>query len=40
MIRLEMETDIEVFELKKQIIDLQSILDAGPLSENGEQRPF
>jgi hypothetical protein len=34
--RLEVEADIEVFELKKQIIDLQSILDAAPLHEEGE----
>jgi hypothetical protein len=36
--RLEVEADIEVFELKKQIIDLQSILDAAPLHEEGEAK--
>jgi hypothetical protein len=35
---LEVEADIEVFELKKQIIDLQSILDAAPLYEEGEAK--
>jgi hypothetical protein len=35
--RLEMEVDVEVFELKKQLIELQYRLESQPGQEEGRQ---